>query len=136
MALLPLKSIEAINFSDLRRPQSPNTFLMTPPGWHGTAGDCAAPVFDRPWQETAIAWDAMIARQSRVSEHNRSGDGRQRTYVQRTALVGFPDVITVEFVDLDGGQSSLIVYSRSQYGYSDIGANRRRVLAWIADVGA
>lgn len=134
MALLPLKSIEAIDFSGLTRPPSPNTSLMTPPDWPTLNADADTPVFDGPWHNTAAAWDAMIARQPRVREHDRSRGGRQRTYVQRTALVGFPDVITVEFVDLDGGRTGLLLYSRSQYGYSDMGTNRRRLVAWLKDL--
>jgi uncharacterized protein (DUF1499 family) len=52
--------------------------------------------------------------------------------VARTATLNFPDLITVQ-VRADGpAASTLVLYSRSVYGYSDFGANRKRVIAWLA----
>jgi uncharacterized protein (DUF1499 family) len=53
-------------------------------------------------------------------------------YIQRSALFRFPDVITVELVTLAPDRSSLAIYSRSRYGRSDFGVNRRRVLRWLS----
>ena len=57
-------------------------------------------------------------------------------YVQRTQLMRFPDLVSVRFYDLAGGQSSIAIYSRSVYGYSDMGTNRRRVERWLARLRA
>ncbi|MEM0922633.1 MAG: DUF1499 domain-containing protein [Pseudomonadota bacterium] len=54
-----------------------------------------------------------------------------RTFVQRSKLVGFPDFLTVKSVPVAGG-ASLVVYSRSQYGYSDLGVNKARVEDWLS----
>ncbi|MEM9061576.1 MAG: DUF1499 domain-containing protein [Pseudomonadota bacterium] len=60
---------------------------------------------------------------------------RARAYVQRSPTLGFPDVISVEAVDLgtgDAGQrSSFVIYSRSVYGYSDLGVNGARLDRWL-----
>lgn len=53
-------------------------------------------------------------------------------YVQRTAIMHFPDTISVRFIDLGPGKATLAIYSRSQIGYSDVGANKARVLRWLA----
>ena len=51
-------------------------------------------------------------------------------YVQRSALMGFPDTIVVRFFDRAGGRSTLALYSRSQLGHVDMGVNRaHRTLA-------
>ena len=52
----------------------------------------------------------------------------------RSALFGFPDLIAARFVDVDGGRSGLAVYSRSVFGHSDLGVNRKRILAWMQEL--
>ncbi len=53
-------------------------------------------------------------------------------YVQRTALLGFPDTIVVRFVAVGAERSSIALYSRSKFGYSDLGANKARLERWLA----
>lgn len=59
-----------------------------------------------------------------------------RAYVQRSSTFGFPDVISVEAIDLgagDAGQrASLVIYSQAVYGYSDLGVNRERLERWLS----
>jgi uncharacterized protein (DUF1499 family) len=52
--------------------------------------------------------------------------------VARSALFNFPDLITVQVTPSTSGGSTLIVYSRSAYGQSDLGVNRKRVDTWLA----
>ena len=59
---------------------------------------------------------------------------RQSVFVQRTALLRFPDTVWVQLVALDAESSSLAIYSRSNYGYGDFGVNERRVRAWLAAI--
>lgn len=127
MALFKLKPVEAVDFKSLVRPSSPNTYLLGPPDQISAAVDQPAPVFDCPGSRLIAAWESAVGTFPRMKELDQEQDGQQRTYVQRTAFLGFPDIITVRFMDLDEGKSTLALYSRSQYGYSDAGANRRRV---------
>lgn len=131
MPLFKLKPIDPVDFRTLNRPASPNTFLIAPTGFSAAGADQEAPIFNRALAGVMSAWDSMLGSQPRLSEVERSGDGTQRTYVQRTALMGYPDIITVRFVTMDDGKTSVAIYSRSQYGYSDMGKNRRRVLDWL-----
>ena len=55
-------------------------------------------------------------------------------YVVHTAVLGFPDIVTVEFVALGSDRSSIALYSRSRYGRSDFGKNRRRVEHWLSQL--
>ena len=66
----------------------------------------------------------------RVTVEEGAAQG-QVELVQRTRWLGFPDMITVEFYDRGRGRSNLAIYSRSRYGWSDLGANRARVEAWL-----
>ena len=57
------------------------------------------------------------------------------TYVQRSAIIGFPDYITVKALELPDG-SALAIFSRSRFGSSDFGVNEARVVAWLKESGA
>ena len=134
MALFKLKPIGTIDFARLARPVSPNTYLICPPGFSASAPDQEAPIFPHSRDRLISAWIDLIRNQARVVEIDKSDDGFQRTYVQRTRLAGFPDIITVQFIALSSEACTLAVYSRSQYGRSDFGANRKRVAAWLTDL--
>ena len=53
------------------------------------------------------------------------------TYVQRTEKLKFPDYISVKFINLGDGNTTIAVYSRSRYGYADLGVNQARVEQWV-----
>lgn len=52
-------------------------------------------------------------------------------FIQKTRLFKFVDEITVEFVEIGPGRSSLWIYSRSRSGWWDLGVNGRRVRRWL-----
>ena len=56
------------------------------------------------------------------------------TYVQKTALLAFPDYISVRAVTVDGG-AALVIWSRSRFGASDFGVNKERIDDWLAKIG-
>jgi uncharacterized protein (DUF1499 family) len=134
MNLLSLKPIPAMDFADLSRPASPNTYLLCPAGFSASPPDQEAPIYTCHCALLITNWEAMISDQPRTVEHDRSDDGLSRTYVQRSLLVGYPDIISVQFIAKGETECSLAVYSRSQYGHSDFGVNRRRVLDWLANL--
>ncbi len=135
MPLFGLKKIDAIDFATLVRPTSPNTFLVCPASFSLAEADQEAPIFPHSRDTLISAWVDLIRNQTRTVEIVTSGDGFQRTFVQRTRFAGFPDVITVQFIALSTETCTLAVYSRSQYGRSDFGANKKRVTAWLSDLG-
>ena len=47
-------------------------------------------------------------------------------------MFNFPDLITAQVGEAGPDASTLVLYSRSVYGYSDLGVNRRRLNAWLA----
>jgi len=61
-----------------------------------------------------------------------SVEAQKFTYVHRSMVFRFPDVVTVEIQPLSDTSSTLSIFSRSVYGYSDFGTNRRRAKDWLA----
>ena len=79
------------------------------------------------------AWQAVIARQPRTTQTGADNATMTFEYVQRSALLRFPDTITVQFLpETNGKATRVLVYSASKIGYSDMGVNRRRVTDWLS----
>ncbi len=105
------------------------------PNWHRVlpGGENPAPVFDVPATDLASAFDRVVGEQSSIEllKDDRSSGGPV-TWVQRSALFGFPDYISVSFLSLDDdAKSTLAIFSRARIGKSDLGVNEKRVTAWL-----
>lgn len=125
------------DFATLSLRGQPNEYLALPPGFASAARPHAeSPVFEMLVSVLEDASLTAIRGQPRVETVATDPAGRQYAFVQRSALLRFPDTVTVGFVDLGNGRSSLAIYSRSKVGYSDLGANRRRVETWISAIRA
>ena len=104
-------------------PRKANQFLLAGPD---------AAIVDASPEKTAAAFHDVATGDGAVLLAG-SREARWMTYVQTTPLIGFPDYISVKIAGADG-KSRLSVFSRSRFGYSDLGANRRRVERWLADL--
>lgn len=113
-----------------RKPDSPNAALIRP-----EAGDGAAPVYAVTPLALAQAIDAVAMAEPRTRRIAGDPQALWLSYVQRTALWGFPDYISVRVVAVDGG-ASYAAFSRARYGYSDLGVNAARLDRWQAALDA
>ena len=122
-----------VDFDRLERRGTPNDALACPAGGCGGArADIVSPVFDVDARALRAALAKALAVEpnlERVADDAAAGTER---FVQRSALLGFPDTIVVRFIDLPDGRSTLALYSRSQIGRSDLGANKARLERWLA----
>lgn len=121
---------------DLRtidRATSPNDALACPMGTCKAEGDLESPVFRVTREKLMIHAKQVIAGQSRIKLIASDAQLDQLVYVQRSKFLGFPDTIWIQGVTVGAG-SSVIIYSRSNYGYSDFGVNRDRVNVWLDDI--
>ena len=120
-----------MDMTRIERPSSPNTFLagpagMTPAPDAATAGQpvaasslyAAARTVFEGWPRTYVA----AAFPDRLQVH----------YVVRSALLNYPDLVTVQIARDGPDRSTIAIWSRSVYGRSDFGENRERTEAWLA----
>ncbi len=126
----------AVDFKTLERTPNPNQFLMCPPGYCAAPMERASPVYDVPVAALRAAWVKVVAAAPRVTVRGEDPQAQTIDYVQRSALLRYPDLVTAEFIALGAGQSTLAVYSRSIYGRSDFGVNEKRVTDWLAKLDA
>ena len=75
----------------------------------------------------------VINRQPRTKLIRAATELEQLIFVQRSKFLGLPDTIWIQFVGLKEG-TSLIIYSRSNYGYWDFGINGRRIKNWLEEI--
>ncbi|MBI1356321.1 MAG: DUF1499 domain-containing protein [Acidobacteria bacterium] len=124
---------EPVDFETLQLKSTPNQFLVAPQGLCRNAKPhLEAPVFDIPVVALRERWMQRIPQQPRVTELTADPRREQYDFEQRSALVGFPDTITVRFLPAGEGRSTLAIYSRSHYGKADFGVNEKRIRAWLA----
>lgn len=117
---------------DFDRPSSPNTAFIAPETVDTrAASDAAAPVFNLPvtelFSQALMLWSSM----PRVKCVYSDVDAGRAAFVETTKLLRFRDDIYVEFVPIGTDASSVIIYSKSRVGYSDLGVNRKRVDHWL-----
>ena len=120
-----------VSFETLERRSSPNDALVCPDGLCAASRDVRPPVWAIEAALLAEAMDAAISAEFRLERVDDRSDPAVRRYVQRSEKLGYPDTVSIAFVDLPEGRSTLAMYSRSQIGKSDFGVNLDRVRRWL-----
>jgi uncharacterized protein (DUF1499 family) len=122
------------DFETLVPPSSPNYYIVLPTNFSTAAADAESPVFTVQVETLEAVALSVIRAQPRVTEVGADPEARQYAFVQRTAILRFPDTVTIRFFDLGDGRSTLAMFSRSKFGRSDLGVNRARVESWLAAI--
>jgi uncharacterized protein (DUF1499 family) len=123
--------LTAIDFHTLTRSNRPNQYLVCPLNLCTTMPDAVSPVYEVPVTMLRERWLSLLAQQPRLEQIAVSKDGWQYDFIQHSRLLRFPDSITLRFLPLGEQRSTLAIYSRSHYGYTDFGVNRKRVETWL-----
>ena len=116
-----------IDFAHLVRPSSPNTALAAPAGF-APAPDIQTRRYDLSPEALFAAVQRVATAQPRTYPQVAYPEAMQAHFVARSAWLNFPDLIAVQVTP----ESGLILWSRSVYGRSDFGVNRKRLAAWLA----
>jgi uncharacterized protein (DUF1499 family) len=120
-----------MDLREIVRPASPNTALSAPAGF-SPSPDRVTPSYPVSADRLFALIREVAASQPRTYQAAVYPDRLQADYVVRSLVFNFPDLVVVQ-VDRSGADRSfLIIYSRSVYGRSDFGVNRRRVESWLA----
>lgn len=110
------------------RPDKDNYYLLRPQDGHGPA-----PVFESQPERLSAEIQQMVSALPRSEVIAGSAAERHFTVVVRSQVMGFPDFVTVKVIEAEAG-AALVVFSRSRYGYSDLGVNKARVEAWVQEL--
>ena len=122
-----------MDVTQIVRPSSPNTALAAPAGFTPTP-DIVTPPYRIPADRLFSLVQSVAADQPRTFQAAVYADQRQVHYVARSVVFNFPDQIMVQVRAETPDTSDLILYSRSVYGESDLGVNRKRLQAWLAAI--
>ncbi len=124
-----------VDFAAIDTAGRENTYLVCPPGLCGQDPDRESPVFAVPATELRNRWFSMIGNEPRTDWTATDEEIQQYDFVQRSRWMRFPDTITVRFLPLEDGRSTLAIYSRSHYGRKDFGVNKARIDGWLDALG-
>ncbi len=117
------------------RPSSPNTALAAPAGFQPTP-DVVVPTVHMAPAALFRALREVAAQQPRTTLQAAYDDRLQAQYVVRSAVLNFPDLVMVQAMPTAAGGAGVVIWSRSVYGWGDLGANRKRTLAWLVALRA
>jgi uncharacterized protein (DUF1499 family) len=120
-----------LDMTRIERPATPNSFLAGPPGMR-PAPDLVLEPLQLPAQKLWQEARSVFGSQPRVYVAAEFPEQLQEHYVVRSALLNFPDLVTVQVEPVAAETSTLVIWSRSVYGRSDFGVNRQRTAAWLA----
>jgi len=120
----------------ISRPVSPNTYYIATQSMVQDTVDREAPIYTAPAAVMAKAFDDYVITQPNVVRLAGGVEEGWLTYVQRTPVMRMPDYISVKFIDFEDGGSTLAIYSRSRYGYGDMGVNKARVELWLQSLSS
>ena len=119
-----------IDFQNFELPTSPNSYYVAPAEFSQIEPHKISPTYNMDVDSLLKFWQEMLIQQPRVKLLEQSG--YQFSYVQRTKWLRFPDYIDVKLIAISDQQSTIAIFSRSKYGYSDFGVNKKRVMLWLA----
>jgi uncharacterized protein (DUF1499 family) len=119
-----------MDIAHIVRPSSPNTALAASEGFVPSP-DVVTPRYGVAADKLFALVQHVAAGQPRTFQAALYTDQLQAHYVVRSAVLNFPDLVTVAVRPDGPAASTVIMYSRSVYGYGDMGVNRARVAAWL-----
>ncbi len=121
---------EPVDLRVIARTVAWNDALACPAGTCRAEADFESPAIAGPVAALLERARDVLGRQPRTELVAADDALGQLVFVQRSAVLGFPDTIRVQAVETAAG-ASVILYSRSTYGYWDLGVNRARVERWL-----
>ncbi len=129
--------MDTVSFKRLKRPQSPNTYLLAPEGFCDEAEpDTVSDPLMIPPIEIYDAFISMIAARADWTLQTTDEARGLIHFVATSRFMRFKDDIHILILPEDTGDAGarLAVYSSSRIGHSDLGANRKRVMHMLTNL--
>lgn len=127
-------SVEADRYhkdpNEVSRPKLPNNYLVS----NATGAQRPAMSVDRSPADLLQAADDWAMSQPNTSRLAGDVDQGMITYLMRTEIIKYPDILTVR-VDALENKSVLSIYAKSIYGRYDWGVSKARVSALLTALG-
>ncbi len=128
--LLSSGDYKPTDFTKLTTSKNPNWYLVCPEGYCPDASKFkTALTYERSRDELAARLKDIVKAEENLLI--RFEDEKSLDVVIRTPFMRWPDLVSIEFIELEDGKSSFALYSRSIYGRKDFGANKARVEKWV-----
>jgi uncharacterized protein (DUF1499 family) len=108
----------------------PHSGVLVGPVGFTPMPDILAPLYPVSPAALFAALQAVAAAEPRTYALDAEPARLQAAWVVRSAASNFPDVVEAEVVP-EGGGSSVILLSRSIYGWFDFGVNAARAKDWL-----
>ena len=126
-----------VAFETLKRPDTPNTYLVLPAGMTSTAQpDESSPVYGEAAQALYQRLKALASGKEHWTIAAHDDQEMQLEIVAATKLLKFKDDVSIRVIPAkDGAQTAeLAVYSRSRLGKYDFKANEKRVQTLLSEL--
>ena len=120
----------------IERPNTPNNYYVAPQSMVDADVDLEAPVYSASAEVMATAFEQYVLTQPNVSLVAGGAAESAFTFVQRTPVLRMPDYISVKFINFEDGGSTIAIFSRSRFGYGDMGVNKARVDLWLQSLAS
>jgi uncharacterized protein (DUF1499 family) len=120
-----------VDFATLVRPSTPNTYLVCAKDRCAAAPDEESSVYAVPAQQLFDLARTILSAEPRTRLVQEQPERLRLVFVQRSLIFRFPDTVTLQVFPLPDGGSTVAIYSRSNYGRSDLGVNKSRVRRWL-----
>lgn len=122
-----------IELETLRRSPKPNNYLVAPAGFcQQSEPDDEPPIFDASARGLFSKLSELIAAERLWALKYSDPEALQVHFIARTPLLRFKDDVYIQIIAPDADTveqgASLAIYSGSRLGYSDLGANKKRVV--------
>jgi uncharacterized protein (DUF1499 family) len=125
---------EFLDFQTLERPKSPNTYLVAPAGFVDHAHpDEEGPIFFCSPESLFSQVEALVAMRKDWRLKALDAQAGRISFIAVSKLLKFKDDVDIAILP-DDGKSTLAIYSASRVGYSDLGANAKRVKELLASL--
>lgn len=136
IARFPAPDHQPLKFEDMVLKVSPNQFLVCDSSYCGATPHLESRSYDMAVDDLRAALTGIIMDSPRVTHVITDQVLQQDDYIQRSAMIQYPDLITIRYVPITAMTSTLYIYSRSVYGYGDGGVNQARIEGWLLTLDA